>query len=123
MTARRAPDGLRRADVDSALQSPRSLSQTPSSPRGARMQFLEIGLDHATADVTVRERLAVSSADLPTVLADLRQLAADVLVISTCNRVELYLLAADADAASHAVVSYLAARSGLDAGSVRAATR
>jgi len=87
------------------------------------MQLLEIGLDHATADVTVRERLAVSSADLPTVLADLRELVADVLVISTCNRVELYLLAADADAASHAVVSYLAARSGLDAGSVRAATR
>ena len=34
------------------------------------MQLIEIGLDHATADVTVRERLAVSSADLPGVLAD-----------------------------------------------------
>ena len=87
------------------------------------MQLLEIGLDHARADVTVRERLAVSSIDLPAVLADLQQLAADAVVLSTCNRVELYLLVPDADAGARQVVSYLARRSGLDEQAVRAATR
>jgi glutamyl-tRNA reductase len=55
------------------------------------MQLLQIGLDHGTADVTVRERLAFQTADLPAVLADLRQLATDAVVLSTCNRVEIYL--------------------------------
>jgi glutamyl-tRNA reductase len=86
------------------------------------MQLLEIGLDHARADVTVRERLAVSSAELPSVLAELHELAADAVVLSTCNRVELYLLVADADEGSRRVISYLARRSGLDESSIRAAT-
>jgi glutamyl-tRNA reductase len=86
------------------------------------MQLLEIGLDHATADVTVRERLAVSSADLPVVLAELHKLAADAIVLSTCNRVELYLLVADADESAPQVLAYLARRSGLSQEAVRAAT-
>src|SRR6476646_4252649 len=87
------------------------------------MQLLELGLDHARADVTVRERLAVSSADLPSVLAELQELAADAVVVSTCNRVELYLLVDDADAGSHRVISYLAQRSGVGEAAIRAATR
>lgn len=87
------------------------------------MQLIEIGLDHATADVTVRERLAVSSADLPGVLADLRQSAADAVVLSTCNRVEVYLLVADADAGAQHAVDYFAGRSGLAPEAVAAATR
>jgi glutamyl-tRNA reductase len=86
------------------------------------MQLIEIGLDHATADVTVRERLAVSSADLPGVLADLRQIAADAVVLSTCNRVEIYLLVADADAGAQRAVAYLSQRSGLSHEAVVAAT-
>src|SRR5215212_6813612 len=84
------------------------------------MQLLEIGLDHARADVTVRERLAVSSADLPSVLAELREIAADAVVLSTCNRVELYVLVADEG--SRQIVSYLARRSGLGEAAIRAAT-
>ena len=87
------------------------------------MQLLQIGLDHATADVTVRERLAIQSDDLPAVLADLRQLANDAVVLSTCNRVEFYLLAEQADSCAGLVTSYLAARSGLTVEQVRAATR
>jgi glutamyl-tRNA reductase len=87
------------------------------------MQFLEIGLDHATADVTVRERLAVSSTDLATVLADLHQIAADAVVLSTCNRVELYLLVADADEGARQVIDYLSRRGGLGEAAIRAATR
>ena len=87
------------------------------------MQLVEIGLDHATADVTIRERLAVQSADLPDVLADLRRFAVDAVVLSTCNRVELYLLAEDGPACADRVTAYLASRSGLTEHQVRSATR
>jgi glutamyl-tRNA reductase len=87
------------------------------------MQLLQIGLDHGTADVTVRERLAFQTADLPAVLADLRQLATDAVVLSTCNRVEIYLLAEQADSCADRVIIYLADRSGLGESQVRAATR
>lgn len=86
------------------------------------MQLIEIGLDHATADVTVRERLAVSSADLDRVLADLKQFAADAVVLSTCNRVELYLLVDDGAEGARRATEYLAVRSGLSADAVLAAT-
>ena len=87
------------------------------------MQLIEIGLDHATADVTVRERLAVSSTDLPGVLADLRSIAADAVLISTCNRVETYLLVDDAADGAERALAYFAERSGLGIDAVRAATR
>src|SRR4051794_1298325 len=87
------------------------------------MQLIEIGLDHATADVTVRECLAVSSVDLPEVLADLHQIAADAIVLSTCNRVEIYVLVEEAAEGAQRVVEYLATRSGLSVGAIRTATR
>jgi glutamyl-tRNA reductase len=87
------------------------------------VQLIEIGLDHATADVTVRERLAVSTADLRGVLSDLRRIAADAVVLSTCNRVEAYLLVDETETGARQAVDYFAERSGLSADTVRAATR
>jgi len=87
------------------------------------MQLVEIGFDYATADVTVRERLAVPSTDLPSVLADLHVIAADVVILSTCNRVELYLVVDDGVAGAAQVLAYLAHRSGLTLDQVREATR
>ncbi|MFN8634665.1 MAG: glutamyl-tRNA reductase [Chloroflexota bacterium] len=77
------------------------------------MQIIEIGLDHATADVAVRERLAVPSVDLPIVLSDLTRFASDAVILSTCNRVELYLVVEDAARDAEQVLAYLAGRSGL----------
>lgn len=87
------------------------------------MQLVEIGLDHATADVTVRERLAVSGQDLPGVLADLRRIASDAVLISTCNRVEVYLLVDEPAEGARRAVAYFAERSGLGVDAVKAATR
>ncbi len=64
--------------------------------------FLIVGLSHRTAPVEVRERLAVA----PERLADeLRQISDEggfdeALLISTCNRVELYATSADPTQAS-----------------------
>lgn len=56
------------------------------------MSVVVVGLSHRTAPVEVRERLAFGDADIPAALASLRAsgLAAEAVILSTCNRVELY---------------------------------
>jgi glutamyl-tRNA reductase len=50
-----------------------------------------VGLSHRSAPVEVRERLAVAPADLPARLAELKQRtgAAEIVLLCTCNRVEV----------------------------------
>lgn len=56
------------------------------------MPILVIGLNHHTAPVTVRERFAFAEAAVPPALEALRQtgLIEEAVILSTCNRVELY---------------------------------
>ena len=58
------------------------------------MPILVLGLSHHTAPVTVREKFAVSEARVPAILQLLRQgrLADEVVILSTCNRVEMYVV-------------------------------
>lgn len=57
------------------------------------MQLITIGVHQRTAPVVVRERLAFSDASLPDALRALGQRAAEGMLISTCNRVEVYGMA------------------------------
>ncbi len=56
-----------------------------------------IGLNHQTAPVGLRERVAFDAAVLPRALAELRALpgVSEAALLSTCNRTELYALADD----------------------------
>ncbi len=56
--------------------------------------ILVVGLSHRTAPVDVRERLAAGAEALPAVLARLgaRAELAEVMFLSTCNRVEVFAL-------------------------------
>jgi glutamyl-tRNA reductase len=55
------------------------------------MNLVLTGINHRTAPLAVREKLWFSDNELPPVLARLRnRLFAECLVISTCNRTELY---------------------------------
>ena len=57
------------------------------------MSVLVVGLNHRSAPVALLERVAVGPADLPKVLSELVE-AEDVneaVVLSTCNRVEVYV--------------------------------
>jgi glutamyl-tRNA reductase len=68
------------------------------SPRGVRRaELVAIGLDHTTAGIELRERLAFTSAEIPAVLRQLANPAEAALeqaaILSTCNRVELYAVA------------------------------
>ncbi|MBI3417316.1 MAG: glutamyl-tRNA reductase [Verrucomicrobia bacterium] len=56
------------------------------------MPLVVIGLSHHSAPVTVRERFAFPEAAIPPALAALRGagLADEAVILSTCNRVEVY---------------------------------
>jgi glutamyl-tRNA reductase len=61
------------------------------------MKLLLVGVDHTSASVEVRECLAFSSTDLPEALSKLAvrhngtpPLLAEAVILSTCNRVEIY---------------------------------
>lgn len=56
------------------------------------MSLLVVGLSHRSAPVDVLERVAVSAADAGKVLSQLleREHVAEALLLSTCNRVEVY---------------------------------
>jgi glutamyl-tRNA reductase len=56
------------------------------------MNLLAVGLSHRTAPLAVLERAAVGADDLPKLLDELlgRENVAEALLLSTCNRVEVY---------------------------------
>jgi glutamyl-tRNA reductase len=60
------------------------------------MNILVVGISHRTADVALLERVTVRTGELPLVLARLlaQPFVREALVVSTCNRVEVYALVA-----------------------------
>lgn len=76
-----------------------------------------VGVSHRTAPVAVRERLAIVPEAMNTALAELLALPAvrEAVMLSTCNRVELYLATADADRAVGGVREALARRAAVPA--------
>ncbi len=54
------------------------------------MSLLVLGLDHRTAPVDVRERLSVEREQLPDALEQLAAYVPQSVILSTCNRTEIY---------------------------------
>lgn len=57
------------------------------------MSILTLGVNHQTASLAMREQLSFSPADVPSAIDAIRRekLAEEVVMVSTCNRTELYL--------------------------------
>ncbi|HOZ45502.1 MAG TPA: glutamyl-tRNA reductase [Candidatus Hydrogenedentes bacterium] len=57
------------------------------------MSLVVVGLNHRTSPLALRERLAISADRVPEVLSNLarRHEGAGVVLLSTCNRVEVYM--------------------------------
>ena len=72
------------------------------------MKLLTLGINHHTAPVAIREKIAFDPEFLQEALRDLRQHLVstnqaglpEVAILSTCNRIELYCAARDADTAN-----------------------
>lgn len=73
-----------------------------------------LGLNHESAPVNVRERLAVSADALPKVLQDWKTKATldEIVCLSTCNRTEVYVHAGDRTQAREALAALLQAHAG-----------
>jgi len=76
--------------------------------------ILLVGLSHKTAPLEVREKLAVPAEELDRAVAEIRELpdVAEAMLVATCNRVEAYVVTADAPATARRLRGYLTARAG-----------
>ena len=73
------------------------------------MQVILLGVSHRTAPVELRERLDFSSRDLGAAIEALalRPSAAETVVLSTCNRSEIYVVSGDPARAREEVTGFL----------------
>ena len=82
----------------------------------SRMKLLLTGLNHRTAPVEVRERLAFEEGALPEALDRLKQRPGllEGMILSTCNRVEVAVTAEEETDAGSAVEGFLAETRSVD---------
>jgi len=80
------------------------------------MRICHIGLNHKTAPVELRERLAVSEKDIAKILQSKisRPSIREASLLSTCNRVEMTVVTHDPNAAIALVHEWFARKSGMD---------
>jgi glutamyl-tRNA reductase len=78
-------------------------------------ELLLLGASYKTAPLALRERIALTETGVETLLAEVRTVpdVHEAVVLSTCNRTELYLVVGDPVEAESAVVASLARRAGL----------
>ncbi len=79
------------------------------------MTLFVLGISHRTAAIALREQLAIPSCELEATLRRLRQTAdvQEAVVLSTCNRLECYVVSPNPLAARQGLVEFLASRSHL----------
>lgn len=79
------------------------------------MSIVAIGCNHRSTPLDKLERMTVASDDLPKVLAGLRQAdhLSEVVVLSTCNRIEVYAFAERFHGGYQDVREFLAGHAGL----------
>ncbi|ABK46129.1 glutamyl-tRNA reductase [Magnetococcus marinus MC-1] len=80
------------------------------------MKLVVVGLNHKSAPVSLREKVAYSSDTLPRSLQALTRLDAvhEGTILSTCNRVEIYMASRDPDAAAAQTSQWIARDHALD---------
>jgi glutamyl-tRNA reductase len=86
------------------------------------MQLLTLGLNHTTAPLAVRERVAFVPDEVGTTIGRLRETLAEpaggrlteAAIISTCNRTELYCAVQEPELAQRALQRFIAAEKQLD---------
>src|SRR5258708_2166115 len=72
------------------------------------MHIVVIGVDHTTASIELRERLACSTRQIPQVLDAVQEMILECALLSTCNRIELYAVCDDTNAGRENLLQALA---------------
>lgn len=74
------------------------------------MKLSLVGVNHQTAPVTIRERVAISAEKLEDSLSLFRPFVPQGVILSTCNRTEIYAVDTSGHGAETAVLDYLKTR-------------
>jgi len=77
------------------------------------MHLFVLGINHSTAPVAFREKLAIGSDSLGDALSLLRGYVAHGVILSTCNRTEVYTTSHNSRSAEQACLEFLKANAGL----------
>jgi glutamyl-tRNA reductase len=84
------------------------------------MYLLTLGLNHATAPLSLREKVSFPGDGIREALADLgsrlRRLVPEQAILSTCNRTEIYCATPEPGDARSALTEWLSSRQGLPGG-------
>lgn len=80
------------------------------------MNILIVGLNHKTADVDIREKLAFNGQKLEEGLQRIKTLpdVKEAVILSTCNRVEIYAAVSNAAVAHEAIKNFISEFHGID---------
>jgi glutamyl-tRNA reductase len=80
------------------------------------MELVCLGLSHQTADVAIRERFAFAEHELGACSGELgrRPELGEAMILSTCNRVELYAAAPDSAAGFASIEAFLSTRAAME---------
>ena len=87
---------------------------TPARAERHPMTLLAAGISHRTASVRERERFALNHREAPLALQSLLGRFGNGVVLSTCNRVELYINSQDPAATPADLIAHLSEFKGLD---------
>jgi len=85
------------------------------------VHLLLVGVSHRTAPVELRERLDFQARGIDDALQALRHrnIATETVIVSTCNRAELYAACDDVEAGRAAIADFISEYHGLDQSAVR----
>ena len=84
------------------------------------MHLLLVGISHRTAPVELRERLDFQARGLENALATLsnREATSEAVIVSTCNRAELYAACEDVNAGRTAIADFISDYHGVERSAV-----
>lgn len=85
------------------------------------MPVIVVGVNHKTAPVEIRELLAFSEHSLPQSYEDLLACPhiSGCVIVSTCNRTEIYASVADCDSGAETVLKFMQHRSGVETTTIK----
>jgi glutamyl-tRNA reductase len=72
------------------------------------MEIVVVGVNHKVAPVQVREHLAFTPAQMESALAALREKTMEAVLLSTCNRTEIYAVVPSTESGVREVTNFLA---------------
>ena len=72
-----------------------------------------VGVNHSTTPIAFRERIAIGADQLKDAVISLHNHVSQAIILSTCNRTEVYAVAGDGDNAEQASINFLKARANI----------